>query len=163
MAYALGVDVGTTFSAAAAWRDGAVEVVALATHQVVVPTLLFARGDDVVFGTSAGVRGQGEPAGLAREFKRRVGDTVPIVLSGTPYPAAWLVALYAAWMVETVTSQFGEAPAAIAVTRPANWTVFQLNALQQSLDEVGLGARPAAVGARGRGHRLRHRGPHRAR
>ena len=127
-------------AAAAALRDGAVEVVALATHQVVAPTLLFARGDDLVFGTSAGVRGQGEPAGLAREFKRRVGDTVPIVLSGTPYPAARLVALYAKWIVETVTSQFGEAPAAIAVTHPANWTAFQLNALQQSLEEVGLGA-----------------------
>ena len=34
MGYSLGIDVGTTFTAAAVWRDERVEVVALEAHRV---------------------------------------------------------------------------------------------------------------------------------
>ena len=140
MGYSLGVDVGTTFTAAAVSRDGHVEVVSLGTHQLTAPTVVFAAGDDVSFGSAAQLRGQAEPAGVAREFKRRVGDAVPLVLSGAPYSADRLVALYARWVVDTVSEQFGEQPQALVMTHPANWTEFQLHLLRQSFDEVGLAA-----------------------
>ena len=138
MGYSLGVDVGTTFTAAALSRDGHVEVVSLGTHQLTAPTIVFAAGDEVSFGAAALLRGQAHPAGLAREFKRRVGDAVPLVLSGAPYSADRLVALYARWVVDTVSEQLGEPPQSLVMTHPANWTEFQLHLLRQSFDEVGM-------------------------
>ena len=81
-----------------------------------------------------------QPAGLAREFKRRLGDSVPLVLAGSPYSADRLVALYAKWVVDSVSEQIGERPQRVVMTHPANWTEFQLHLLTQSLDEVGLGS-----------------------
>jgi actin-like ATPase involved in cell morphogenesis len=140
MSLALGIDVGTTFTAAAAWQEGRVEVIALETHLVTVPTVIFAEGDEMAFGTAAVARSTGQPVGLAREFKRRVGDPVPIVLSGAPYSADRLVALFGRWVVDRVTEQFGEPPSPVVVTHPANWTEFQLHLLRNALDQVGLGA-----------------------
>ena len=138
MGYALGIDVGTTFSAAAIWRDERVEVVAFETHRLTVPTVLYAEGDEVLFGTSAVTRGNSNPAGVAREFKRRLGDSVPLVLSGAPYAADHLVAMFSRRIVETVTDQLGGPPERVVVTHPANWTRFQLNLLSQALQHVGL-------------------------
>jgi molecular chaperone DnaK len=139
MGFALGIDVGTTFTAAAIWRDERVEVVSLESHRVAVPSVLFASGDDVVFGTAAVGRGATHPEAVAREFKRRLGDSVPILLSGAPYSADRIVALFAQWVVRTVAEQLGESPDRIVVTHPANWTEFQLHLLRTSLDQVGLG------------------------
>ena len=63
MAYSLGVDVGTTFTAAAIVARWRVEVVALGAHRVTVPTVVFADGDDVVFGSAALLRAAPQPAG----------------------------------------------------------------------------------------------------
>jgi actin-like ATPase involved in cell morphogenesis len=139
MPYALGIDVGTTFTAAAAWRENRVEVIALETHRVTVPTVVFAERDELAFGATAVARGAAQPAGIGREFKRRLGDPVPVMLSGAPYSADRLVALFARWVVDTVTEQLGEPPSAVVVTHPANWTDFQLHLLRNSLDQVGLG------------------------
>jgi len=84
LAYALGIDVGTTFTAAAILRDGIVEVFPLATNQVAVPSVIFATGDEMLFAAPAERRGATQPLGLAREFKRRLGDPVPLMLSGSP-------------------------------------------------------------------------------
>src|SRR5262245_858753 len=139
MGYSLGIDVGTTFTAAAVWRDGQVEVVSLESHRVAVPSVVYASGDDISFGTAAVGKSATHPAGGAREFKRRLGDTVPIMLSGAPYSADRLVALFAQWVMRSVAEQLGEAPERIAVTHPANWTEFQLHLLSSALDQVGLG------------------------
>jgi molecular chaperone DnaK len=148
--YGLGIDVGTTFTAAAILRDGAVEVVPLATYQVAVPSVIFADGNEMLFGGPAERRGVGNPLGLAREFKRRLGDSVPLMLSGSPYHADRLTALMAKWVVDTVTEQLGEAPTQIAMAHPANWTEYQLGVLRNALVDVGqastvLVSEPAAA------------------
>jgi actin-like ATPase involved in cell morphogenesis len=139
MGYSLGIDVGTTFTAAAIWRDERVEVVSLESHRVAIPSVIFAAGDEIVFGTTAVSRGSTDPTGAAREFKRRLGDAVPLVLSGAPYSADRLVALFADWVVRSVSEQFGEPPERVVVTHPANWTEFQLHLLTNALNQVGLG------------------------
>ncbi len=155
MPFVLGIDVGTTYTAAALSRDGRAEVIGLESHRVTVPSVVFADGDNVVYGTAAESRGATNPAGMAREFKRRLGDPVPIVLSGSPYSADRLVALFVRWVVDSVTAQIGEAPARVVVTHPANWTEFQLHLLSTALEQVDLGGGGAAVRTPGRGARLR--------
>ena len=65
---------------------GNVEVFPLATYQVAVPSVIFADGDDLLFAGAGRTRGASQPLGLAREFKRRLGDPVPIMLSGAAVP-----------------------------------------------------------------------------
>lgn len=139
MGISIGVDVGTTFTAAAVWRDERVEVVALEAHRVTVPTVIFADGDELRFGTSAAAAAASNPNAVAREFKRRMGDSVPVFLAGAPYSADRLVALFAGWVVDSVASQFGERPERVTVTHPANWTDFQRNLLSTSLGQAGIG------------------------
>ncbi len=138
MGYGLGIDVGTTFTAAAIFRDRNLEIFPLATYQVAVPSVIFAEGDEILFGGPAERRGAVQPLGLAREFKRRLGDPVPLMLSGSPYHADRLTALMARWVLDTVTEQVGSAPSQVVMTHPANWTEYQLGVLRNALADVGL-------------------------
>ena len=140
MPYGLGIDVGTTFTAAAISRDGLVETFSLGTYEVAVPSVIFVDGDEMLFGLPAARRGATQPDGLAREFKRRIGDPVPLMLGGSPYHADRLTALMARWVVETVSEQTGDAPAASTMTHPVHWTGYQVGTLATALNEAGLDA-----------------------
>ena len=121
----------------------------LASHQVVAPTLVFARGEELAFGSSAAVRGQGEPAGLSREFKRRVGDSVADLPGRRAVPADRLVALFAALGRRHRQPRSSVSrPPRIAVTHPANWTEFQLDLLATAARRGRAGRRRLLSGAR---------------
>lgn len=92
MPYRLGIDLGTTYTAAATERGGRVEVSSLGTTSPVIPSVVLLRDDgDVLVGEAAVRRGIDQPSRMAREFKRRLGDPVPLVLGGTPYGAEALM------------------------------------------------------------------------
>ena len=61
MAYFLGIDIGTTYTAAAIWRDGQVSVASLGQRGPVVPTVVFATEDGplLIGYTQAEPRGRG--------------------------------------------------------------------------------------------------------
>ena len=141
MGYTIGIDLGTTFTAAALLRDGRAEVVALGNHAATIPSMVFLREDDnVLIGDAAERRGMQEPARLAREFKRRLGDSVPILLDRTPYSAERLMAVMLRQIVADVTARQGAAPDRIAVSHPANWGQFKIDLLRQAVELAGLGA-----------------------
>ena len=102
-----------------------------------MPSVIFAAGDEILYAGPAERRGAAQPLGLAREFKRRLGDPVPLMLSGSPYHADRLTALMAKWVTESVTEQVGSAPTRIVLTHPANWTEYQLGTLRNALADVG--------------------------
>lgn len=87
MAYVLGIDLGTSYSAAAIGHaDGRVEMFQLGQRTAAIPSLVLVRADgEVLVGEAAERRSLTEPARTAREFKRRLGDPVPLILGGTPY------------------------------------------------------------------------------
>jgi actin-like ATPase involved in cell morphogenesis len=135
VAYFLGIDIGTTYTAAAVWRDGQVSVATLGQRAPVIPTVVFAREEDgtLLVGEAAERRGPTDPRRLAREFKRRIGDPTPIILGGTPYSADALMSKVLRWVVEKVTDAEGEAPAGIAVSYPANWGAYKKDLLAQEI------------------------------
>ena len=45
MGWVLGVDLGTTFAAAAAWHDGRAEILSLGTRAAAIPSVVFYRDD----------------------------------------------------------------------------------------------------------------------
>jgi actin-like ATPase involved in cell morphogenesis len=138
MPYYLGVDVGTTYTAAAVWRDGRVEVASLGLRAPVVPTLVYVTDEGMLVGEAAQRRALGDPSGLAREFKRRVGDPTPVVLGGTGYPAEALMARMLAWVVDTVTAQEGGPPAAVGVSHPANWGTYKKDLLAAAIEDAAI-------------------------
>jgi outer membrane protein assembly factor BamB/actin-like ATPase involved in cell morphogenesis len=134
MGYGLGVDLGTTNTAAAVNADGRVEPVRLGSHKPEMPSVVFLRPDGgVLVGEPAQRRGQIEPARLAREFKRRMGDPVPIMLSGTPFSAHALTARLLGQVIDTVTRLYEGPPDRIVVTYPANWGPFKREQLAQAI------------------------------
>jgi len=130
--YAVGIDIGTTYTAAAVWRAGHAEIVPLGSHSAAIPTVVLLRSDgSFLTGESASRRGLSEPNRVAREFKRRLGDTTPILLGGTPYSAAALTARMLRSVVDAVSAREGGPPAAICVTHPANWGPYKIDRLRE--------------------------------
>ena len=86
----LGVDLGTTWTAAAVTADGRTTPVGLGSAGPAMPSVVAIVDGKPVAGEAAVRAGTTDPTAVAREFKRRLGDTTPIVLGGTPYGAETL-------------------------------------------------------------------------
>jgi actin-like ATPase involved in cell morphogenesis len=142
MGYHLGVDLGTTYTAAALARGRRAEAATLGTRSVSIPSVVYlgagSGGDELLIGEAAVRRAATEPSRVAREFKRRVGDPTPLLLGGSPVGAELLMARLLAWVVRQVSTTEGRAPASLAVTHPANWGEYKLDLLRQAVHHVGL-------------------------
>lgn len=141
MTYALGVDIGTSYTAAAVWEAGRADMLQLGTKSASIPSVVLLRDDGTVLtGEAAERRGPAEPARVAREFKRRIGDPTPLILGGTPYGAETLWGCLLRAAVEEAARQRGEAPAAIVVTHPASFSQYKLDLLDHAARAADLGA-----------------------
>jgi actin-like ATPase involved in cell morphogenesis/sugar lactone lactonase YvrE len=137
--YTLGIDLGTTYSAAAIVRGSIVEPCVLGTIAAQIPTVVVLRDNaEVLTGEAAERRAASEPARTAREFKRRLGDPIPIVIGGTPYGAEALMALMLQAIVGQVTQREGMAPATIVLTHPANYSDYKRGLLLEAARLAGL-------------------------
>ncbi|MEX1007761.1 MAG: Hsp70 family protein [Acidimicrobiia bacterium] len=133
MGYFVGIDLGTTFTAAAINRNGRVEMVSLGQHTSVIPSMVFLREtDEMLIGEPAERRGATDPARLAHEFKRRMGDTAPIMLGSSPYSADQITAALLRFVVNAVARQEGGPADGVAITYPANWGPFKVEILREA-------------------------------
>src|SRR6476661_6014595 len=96
MTFSLGVDIGTTYTAAALWRNQTVNTAPLAApssaplgnRSNTVPSVLFLRDHGTfLVGEAASRRAVTRPGRTARDFKRRMGDDVPLLLDGHGFHA----------------------------------------------------------------------------
>ncbi|WP_203817295.1 Hsp70 family protein, partial [Paractinoplanes ferrugineus] len=137
--YGLGVDLGTTYTAAAINVGGDVETVRLGGREPEIPSVVFLRPDgEVLVGDAARRRGESEPTRLAREFKRRLGDPVPILLGGTPMSAHALTARLLKHVTAAVAATQGGPPSRIVLTHPANWGPYKRELLTQAAQLADL-------------------------
>ncbi|HEX7303007.1 Hsp70 family protein [Lentzea sp.] len=145
MSYVLGVDLGTTFTAAAVCRKsgggwGKVEVLPLGSRSSSTSSVLFFGTDGTVLvGEAAERRALTVPEGVAREFKRRIGDRTPMLLAGQPHTAHALAARLARWVVDRTAEREGGLPDRLAITHPAGWGEHKKGLLAEALDDEGLG------------------------
>jgi molecular chaperone DnaK len=138
--YALGIDLGTTFTAAATWRTGHAEIVPLGSRSAAIPSVVLLREDETFLtGEAANRRGLTEPHRVAREFKRRMGDTTPILLGGVPQSAEALASRLLRSVVDQVVSREGGPPSAICVSYPANWGPYKTDLMRQAVRMADLG------------------------
>ncbi|OJY40692.1 Hsp70 family protein [Pseudonocardia sp. 73-21] len=144
MSYQLGIDLGTTYTAAAVCRSNdrrwvEPEVVTLGTRTATVPSVLFVAPDgSVLVGETAERRAVTDPDRVVREFKRRIGDPTPVMVAGTAWAPEELSARIVRWVVDQVAQREGGAAAGIAVTHPASWGQHKKELLAAALAGQGL-------------------------
>ncbi len=133
MGYFVGIDLGTTFTAAAIDRNGRVEMVSLGQHTSAIPSVVFLREtEEMLMGEPAERRGATDPTRVAREFKRRMGDTAPIMLGSSPYSAERITAALLRFVLHAVGTQEGGPPDGVAITYPANWGPYKIEILREA-------------------------------
>jgi actin-like ATPase involved in cell morphogenesis len=141
MTYQLGIDLGTTFTAAAVTRaPGAPpEVLTLGTRNATVPSVLYLAPDgSVLVGEAAERRAVSDPDRVVREFKRRIGDPTPLIVGGRPWQAQDLSARLVRWVVDRAAEREGGPAARIALTHPAAWGQHKKDLLAAALGQQGV-------------------------
>ena len=152
MPYSLGVDLGTTFVAAAVAHASRVEMFTLGDRSVVTPAVVYARDDGtIVTGEAAQPPRGSNPDRVGREFKRRLGDPTPVMLGGAPHAVTALLGALLAEVVERVTETEGAAPDSVVLTHPANWGPYRRELFEEVPQLAGVPH--AAHGHRARGRR----------
>ena len=117
MTYRLAVDLGTAYAAAAVANGLPPTVVGLGNRAMQVPSVLLVGVDGaMVFGEAAERRGVTEPARVVREFKRRLGDPVPILVAGAAFSPETLMARQLCWIVARAATRQGELPSEVVLT-----------------------------------------------
>ncbi|MDQ0799916.1 Hsp70 family protein [Arthrobacter sp. SLBN-112] len=156
MSYALAVDVGTSYTAAAVVRfdEGASplpECLPLGLRGTSVPSVVYYPEEGpVLVGEAAERRGLDSPHRVIREFKRRVGDDVPFALGTLTVRPEDVFATMARWVANRAAEREGALPSAIFLTHPASWGIHRLSAIRsalaaQGLDDVTLLPEPEAA------------------
>jgi molecular chaperone DnaK len=157
MPYVLGIDVGTSRTAAAVSRQsgstwGDAEAVQLGERTASAPTVVyFAADGTVIVGDAAQRHAGSDPANAARDFARRIGDEVPLMVGGEACSAEALTAVLVTWVVNEVAATEGMRPEHIVLAHPPNWGNYRRRLLhralrQTNLDNVTLLPSPVAVG-----------------
>jgi actin-like ATPase involved in cell morphogenesis len=143
MSYRVGIDFGTTFTAAAVHRDGeqAVELVPLGDNRASVPSVVFVAPDGgLVMGDAAARRSVTDPDRVVREVKRRIGDETPLVVAGRTIEAHTIAACFVRWVVDRVSEREGALPEGLALTHPASWGRHKCALLTEALAAQGIGS-----------------------
>lgn len=152
MLYALSIDVGTTFTAAAIWRDGRASTLTLGDHADAIPSVLYLRDEDGTFlvGAAAERRAIADPGRVAREFKRRMGDDVPMVLGDQEFTSTELTGHVIRWVADLAAGREGSPPSHVTLTCPASWGDYRRRLMTEAasvagLDAVGVMTEPGAA------------------
>ncbi|TQJ59747.1 Hsp70 protein [Arthrobacter sp. SLBN-83] len=144
MSYALAVDVGTSFTAAAVVRfhQGASpvpECLPLGARGASVPSVVYYPEEGAVLvGEAAERRGLDTPERVVREFKRRIGDDVPIILGTLALQPEEVFATMARWVADRAAEREGGPASAFFLTHPAAWGSHRLSVVRDALAARGL-------------------------
>jgi len=140
VSYELGIDIGTSYTAGAVCRDdGLIEVAGLGPIVDSIPTVLYLAEEDVLLvGDAANRRAVIDQAVPAREFKRLIGRTDEVWLSGNSYSPVALMARMLCHVRDRTAEHEGQFPDHISVTHPANWGAGKLELLDDALRAAGM-------------------------
>jgi YVTN family beta-propeller protein len=145
VSYSLGIDIGTTFVAAALARSGTTQMIPLGNHSVLAPATVFLRGDGTVAtGDTVGLPAVCSPDRICRELMSRLGDPAPVILGGQAYELTTVLGLLLHDVVQKVTTTQGESPDHIVLTHPASWGPFRCALFGETARQAGL-AKPGLV------------------
>ncbi len=152
MSYGLGVDLGTTFTAAAVCEpDRSPRMVQLGGSSFSIPSVVhLGEGGEFLVGEAAELKAAADPLRVARHFKRRLGDTTPVLIAGTPFDASALTVELLRGVLREVSDRQGAAPDEVVLTHPASWGAYRLElfgniARSAGIESVTFVAEPEAA------------------
>lgn len=138
----IGIDLGTTNSAVAIWREGEAQLVPNALGDLLTPSAVsIARDGQVWLGRAALDRLATAPDDTATSFKRRMGTAANTRLGGKDYGAEDLSALILEALVKDVEALTGEKPSEAVITVPAYFNDRQRKATRRAGELAGLTVR----------------------
>ncbi|MEO3926001.1 Hsp70 family protein [Micromonosporaceae bacterium B7E4] len=144
MPYVLGIDIGSTSTAAAVARLRGSnwdppEPVRLGPTGCSVPSvLLMSSNRSITVADPDEYDGPVDGGWVARAFVNRIGDDVPLLVGDEACSAQALTAMLAMWVVERVMDQERERPEWIVLSHPAGWGDYRRHLLGEALWDVGL-------------------------
>jgi molecular chaperone DnaK (HSP70) len=144
MPYVLGIDIGNTWTCAAIrirgdqqWREP--QPVPLGAHSPAAASVLFLDDDGYLLtGDLAVQAGAAKPERLITGFHERIGDDVPMIVSGEPFSPQSLTAVLVGWIVDRVTSDQGGPAESVVLTHPADWGPYRCGLLLDALRDADL-------------------------
>ncbi|HEY6423126.1 MAG TPA: Hsp70 family protein [Pseudonocardiaceae bacterium] len=146
MGYSLGVDLGTTFVAAAVARATKVEMFTLGDRSMVSPAIVYLREDGTLLtGEAASRRAVSGPDRVGREFKRRLGNPTPVILGGQAHSVTVLLGTLLRDVVQKVNATEGTPPDRVMLTHPANWGPFRRALFEEVPQHAGLANLPVVT------------------
>jgi actin-like ATPase involved in cell morphogenesis len=150
MGYRLGVDLGTTWTAAAVDDGSGPRALHLDDQRPALASVIARAGDDFVFGAAAEHQILLQPTSGVRGVKRRIGDSAPIIVDGVPYGPDALTGALLGHVLGIAAAEMGGPPDEVQLTHPASWGEFKLDVLRAAgkaagLDSVALVSEPSAA------------------
>jgi actin-like ATPase involved in cell morphogenesis len=138
--YSLGVDLGTTFVAAALAVSSRVEMFTLGDRSEVTPAVVYLQEDGALLTGEAvnSLRALSNPDRTTRVFKRRLGDPTPVILGGQPYSVTALLGTLLRDVLDRVVESEGGPPDRVVLTHPANWGPFRRALFEEVAGFAGL-------------------------
>lgn len=138
----VGIDLGTTNSAVALWRDGAPQLVPNALGKELTPSAVsIAKGGQTWVGEAALDRMATHPRDTVTSFKRMIGTASTVTLAGTTLTPEDLSAMVLRSLADDVEAATGERPTEAVITVPAYFNERQRRATRRAGEIAGLEVR----------------------
>jgi len=135
----VGIDLGTTNSLIAVWKDGRAQLVPNALGQVLTPSCVsFDDDGSVLVGVAARDRLLSQPTRSAAAFKRYMGTDKRLRLAGREYRPEELSALVLKALKADAEAFLGEAVSEAVITVPAYFNDTQRKATRVAGELAGL-------------------------
>jgi molecular chaperone HscC len=133
-----GIDLGTTNSLIAVFRDGKPELIPNALGQVLTPSVVAIRDGQLVVGEAARGIAISDPVNAASLFKRAMGTDRDYRLGGKPYRAPELSAMVLASLKADAEAALGVTVSDVVISVPAYFNELQRKAVRAAGRIAGL-------------------------
>lgn len=139
----IGIDLGTTNSAVALWKDGRAELVPNALGELLTPSAVSVAADGTTWvGAAALDRMATHPGQTVTSFKRMMGTRRTVTLGNkVKYTPEELSALVLASLRDDVAALTGQVPTEAVITVPAYFNDHQRKATRRAGELAGLSVR----------------------
>ena len=135
----LGIDLGTTNSACAVWKNDSVELIPNSLGNFLTPSAIFIDDNKTVHvGQIARERAVTHPKQTAQVFKRYMGSNKNLKLSGKDYSSVELSSFVLSRLKEDAEEHLGESISQAVISVPAYFNDTQRKATKQAGEMAGL-------------------------
>src|SRR5438876_254968 len=125
MSWVLGIDLGTSFTAAGLLSGQRLETMTLGAHASAIPSAVYRGEGAVVVGDAALAQGDVHPDRLSVEFKRQFGESAPVLSGQTFVSPEELEEALGSWVFRRACELEGSNPSDVVFSFPAFWGAYR--------------------------------------